>query len=387
MNPLAPADLQGLFVTFSIGQKQSTLKITMLKNIHIQNYRGIKDLKINDFKRINLLVGDNNSGKTSVLEAVITLTPSLLNFFDPILLRENMGVFVSTNPTQPLKHLVNLDKLEDQFYQKNVDCPIKIDAKFNQQKLSVRASLISDYTTFEQTLSNNVEARKLSEKNSFIMEYSLNGKKVEKLGLSNNGTGKILGTNSIMRPYFLSEITPGRKQLFDQFTPIVNTNRETEFVSMMRIFEPTLKNIKQSGGDDVKFDLGNGLLVSISYMGTGFIKFFSTVLTIYSLCSMDNEKSVVISIDEIGSGLHHSKLKHLWSTVFMLLDKYPNLQIIAATQSYDVIKALGETYRSRQDNDDLRLFKIKKSAEEISHALKYDAEMIIYAIEDETEVR
>ena len=33
--------------------KQSTIQVNMLKNIHIKNYRGIKDLKIEDFKRIN----------------------------------------------------------------------------------------------------------------------------------------------------------------------------------------------------------------------------------------------------------------------------------------------------------------------------------------------
>jgi AAA15 family ATPase/GTPase len=49
----------------------------MFKEIHIQNFRGIKDLKINDFKQVNLFVGANNSGKTSVLEALyISLNPN-----------------------------------------------------------------------------------------------------------------------------------------------------------------------------------------------------------------------------------------------------------------------------------------------------------------------
>jgi len=40
----------------------------MIKDIYIQNYRNITDLKIKDCKRINLLVGKNGVGKTAVLE-------------------------------------------------------------------------------------------------------------------------------------------------------------------------------------------------------------------------------------------------------------------------------------------------------------------------------
>ena len=42
----------------------------MLKNIHIKNYRGIKDLEIKDFKKINLFVGDNGVGKSSILDYI-----------------------------------------------------------------------------------------------------------------------------------------------------------------------------------------------------------------------------------------------------------------------------------------------------------------------------
>jgi AAA15 family ATPase/GTPase len=41
-----------------------------LENLHIQSFRGLRDLKLEDFGQVNLLVGGNNSGKTSVLEAI-----------------------------------------------------------------------------------------------------------------------------------------------------------------------------------------------------------------------------------------------------------------------------------------------------------------------------
>src|SRR5437867_9721370 len=41
----------------------------MLKNIKIQAYRGFRELHVEGLNRVNLFVGQNNSGKTSILEA------------------------------------------------------------------------------------------------------------------------------------------------------------------------------------------------------------------------------------------------------------------------------------------------------------------------------
>ena len=43
------------------------------KNIDIKNFRGIKHLLIDDFSRVNVFLGQNNSGKSSVLEAIFLL--------------------------------------------------------------------------------------------------------------------------------------------------------------------------------------------------------------------------------------------------------------------------------------------------------------------------
>jgi hypothetical protein len=43
---------------------------TMLRTIRIQNFRGFRSFELNNLGRLNLLVGTNNSGKTSVLEAI-----------------------------------------------------------------------------------------------------------------------------------------------------------------------------------------------------------------------------------------------------------------------------------------------------------------------------
>ena len=41
----------------------------MLKNIKVQAYRGFRELHVESLGRVNLFVGRNNCGKTSILEA------------------------------------------------------------------------------------------------------------------------------------------------------------------------------------------------------------------------------------------------------------------------------------------------------------------------------
>ena len=49
------------------------LNMEGFKNIEIKNFRGIDHLKIDDFSRVNVFLGQNNSGKTTVLEAIAML--------------------------------------------------------------------------------------------------------------------------------------------------------------------------------------------------------------------------------------------------------------------------------------------------------------------------
>lgn len=46
------------------------------KNIEIRNFRGIDHLEIDDFSRVNVSLGQNGSGKSTVLECLLLLMGS-----------------------------------------------------------------------------------------------------------------------------------------------------------------------------------------------------------------------------------------------------------------------------------------------------------------------
>ena len=47
--------------------------VNMLNEFGVGGYRGLKDLELNDLKKVNIFIGSNNCGKTSILEAIILL--------------------------------------------------------------------------------------------------------------------------------------------------------------------------------------------------------------------------------------------------------------------------------------------------------------------------
>jgi energy-coupling factor transporter ATP-binding protein EcfA2 len=75
----------------------------LIESLHIRSFRGLKDVHLESMGRFNLLVGENNSGKTSILETImLMLRPSdarqwlkILNIRDIDLANTNLGEAVS----------------------------------------------------------------------------------------------------------------------------------------------------------------------------------------------------------------------------------------------------------------------------------------------------
>ena len=91
----------------------------MLYKIKIESFRGIESLTLKNFKNINVLVGENNSGKTSIIESI---------FF-------NIG---AANPTllesvESFRSMIHLtaDGFASLFNKLNTNNPIKITAEYN----------------------------------------------------------------------------------------------------------------------------------------------------------------------------------------------------------------------------------------------------------------
>ena len=89
----------------------------LFSQIAAKNFRGFKNFKIDDFKQFNLFVGKNNSGKSSLLEAIFLL----INPGNPIL-PVRINTFRDVAPTDRKTY-------ELLFHNLNPDSEIKLTAK------------------------------------------------------------------------------------------------------------------------------------------------------------------------------------------------------------------------------------------------------------------
>src|SRR5690349_6113238 len=111
----------------------------MIKTLQIKNFRGFKEVTLRDLRRVNLLVGGNDTGKTSVLEALMLLLGDGSSVSElPITFRNNQAGGQSGN---------NQDDRENfwpwLFYDRNPANQIAITAEADGgQKLALSTQLL-----------------------------------------------------------------------------------------------------------------------------------------------------------------------------------------------------------------------------------------------------
>lgn len=151
------------------------------KNIDIRNFRGIEQLKIDDFARVNVFLGQNNSGKSSVLEALMLLMgmsnpdiPQQLNY-----LRTN-----AFNPFRNISYLFhNMDIsnapviMSEQFDALRRLLELKLTYVFDGSQSSPEIngqSATSETKTFLNTLEMNFAIESGGEKKHYRSSVTIN---------------------------------------------------------------------------------------------------------------------------------------------------------------------------------------------------------------------
>jgi AAA15 family ATPase/GTPase len=380
----------------------------MLESLKIEGFRGFQSFEMANLGRINLLVGKNNSGKTSILEAIqfLYVQNNLDIFLETISYRGEFS-WSESNRTKvfeichlfpgheiiPSKEIIIIGSRES--HQESVTISVK--------SIPIQLSLFSDKN--DDLNNDNIFDDEEWNKLLLSIRWSQSQKPIE-LELLANGT---LARDSIRRMASLSRIshkigidnkielrflTPFSLTSSDMaalFDNIVLSPLEDLIIESLKIIEPKIERIASIGSG--KYSTANNLGVRggflikiknhdqpipIGSLGDGFWRMLGLVL------AMVNLENGILLVDEIDSGLHFTVMTDMWKVVWETAKKL-NIQVFATTHSRDCWQSLAELITEEKITDNE--ITIQRIDKEKSQSVIFDPEEIVIAATINLDVR
>jgi len=345
----------------------------MLKNLTIKNFRCFKHFELQQLGRVNLLVGKNNSGKTSILEAIQLLCSK--GNPEPLLeALTNRGEYCWSDDIRrerelDICHLFHGHEIElgSEFLilASNDNIENKLFVSIVKQSIASKADseIESDESTsvVEEFSDNSIEL-------GFKFLWT-DGNKPEnwKHILSSNGglsedyirrwrfRGK-QSKNAAINQYITSSslTTKNMIELFDQ---VVLTADEMLVYKALQTIEPKIERIasityeyesrrtSESRGGFVVRLADSDQRVPIGSMGDGIWRMLGLALSTVSA------KGGVLLVDEIDTGLHFTAMEDMWKLILETAKKL-NVQVFATTHNSDCWTSLASIASQEQDTED-----------------------------------
>ncbi len=336
----------------------------MIKSIDIENYRGIKELNIDDFSRVNLIVGENASGKSSLLEALYLIA----NFSEPVVIN---SIFYNRKH-KPKKE----NDFKSIFFnnESNNDISIAADLDFKnskEKKRNLEIKFADNNSTFFKFI---------NEKN----EEKISAGYILKVQVKKNNNEDISAENEI---YFNNESYQTKKNLsinIKNFENIYVDTNDFEFlgknfyknvqsqdktehlIKILNVIEPNLKNLELGIDNSIECKIESlASPVPLKLMGDGFINIVAFLVAIYTA------KDGAVFIDEIENGIYYKVLPDLWKVVFKAAEEF-NVQVFATTHSMECLDACNYAFNDSKLNDDfLSLFRLDKNKQNNSISVEH----------------
>jgi AAA15 family ATPase/GTPase len=372
---------------------KKTKKPNFLTNLSIKNFRCFEDFKLKDLKRVNIFVGDNNSGKSSVLEAVGFLYPTVRNYVNIVQSRESI-IYRDSTMIGIRNGRTSISRFDYLFYKKKTENKIEIISELQDSEIKIALSIEKgDYFLDKHGDRNRImrfgEDGPIFKEDikAFIGNYRYKNIS-DKIGFSNSGVIKSLieGFDEYRIELLFDDI-PSTKEVAIKWNKIIENGgleAEEKYIKLLQKFDPEITNIRIKLGEDLLFFKKDGYETNLSNMGNGFKKFFDIMLTA-EIVGKASDKPKILCIDEIDNGLYHDKQDLFWEQIINLCEEY-NIQLFATTHSYDSLTNLNSFLEKKQFNDIIKIVRLTKFEEKILQT-SFDQQELSSMIENHYEIR
>ncbi len=364
----------------------------MIQHLHISGFKCFRDLQLPQLGQINLFVGKNNTGKSSVLEAVeLFVSDSPESLLRACARRTTESAdFRYPRPydsrpydSEEIARLVTL--LVSQFHREQGEIKIsQIEIRSDEPKGTLKIDsrgLPIEIIDHELRLMNREKGRRLrlgreaemfadsftvirgsAEFRRSLLEYLAFGKGIREL---DKGGEQSPGAHpQSARVAFLSArgfTQRDGKRLWDQ---VSIAGRDEAVLEWMRLIEPEIKDLRYIGDENQREDRphlrinGDMGFTPMASLGDGLTRIFHIAL---AMASVDGG---VLLIDEFENGLHWSVQKELWRVIGEAAQKF-SVQVFATTHSRDCMQALVSAQNDRLIKNLVYVYRMERDGENI----------------------
>jgi len=375
----------------------------MYVSLEIRNFRCFPHLKINNLKRVNLIGGKNNVGKTALLEAVFLhggTSPRLTFSLDAFRGIEGVKIELGQWAEAPWASVFR------DFDVSEPVCITSLSKKPKRKTRKVRLSVPSNAAELAAIpilaiVRATVGAASAAGRSAGVSEATggrlLTTESAQVLKLETSENGSVITQFLVLDvdglrvtapppPPFQTIFIPSKYRVplseeADRFGKLETVGLHGPIVEALRIIEPRLKRlavVSVGGKPIVHGDVGDKRLIPLPLMGEGIAKLASLLLAIGA--ATDG----VVLVDEIENGFHYSVIAGIWDVIAAAAESY-NVQVFATTHSWDCVVAAHRAYTLRKEYD----FSYQRldRVDDHSEAVHYPEEVLGAAAETGIEVR
>jgi len=313
-----------------------------LTDIEIKQFKCFSDFKASGFKRVNLIGGKNNIGKTAFIEAC----------------------YINV-------HSVNIDKILTAI----------INAKYSREFLNIAANIDSiDNQRYLDSIGNY--SAKSNLKNIEFAAIKKSGIKEYKVGVDNNNNVinanyLSIDANNIYNIMYIDNFGCDNGGLIRLYQAVQKQDQENQLNYYVHEFDGSIESFKVIG--DKPQCKTNGEYRYITEFGDGLRHYISIICAIYAC------ENGYLFIDEIDNGIHYTQLDRLWE-IILTLSKKTNCQVFAITHSKEMLESFARVAEKLNDQDISYTLLVKNKQQEIK-SIAMDYEMLLDSVAQGHEVR
>ena len=331
----------------------------MFKKIEIKNFRGIKELKVENLKKFNVFVGDNGSGKTSILDAAyISINPNnpdlspktnMFRNIDEISERfwkslfynfgSDSNISINSLLTKNEKRKLQIKpmfKFQEKEYVKSLG-KISSDSKIKKDIVGLNISFDVSEKKYKSKI--NQQEQKMSDGGVFFRLLPRADERYSELL-----TGVCLNGSTVQNQNDMSK----------DLNNVLKMKKKGEVIEFLKNFKRSISDI-YLGGERINIiddDFDESVLLNT--YGDGLVRGLR-----YYLAALNNNN--IILIDEVENGLHWSKQMVVFEYLYKISEEFKNVQFFMTSHSYDTVKSLYKTAKEFDFMDDVNICRVESA--------------------------